>query len=117
MVAVALAGAVTVAGLTRQTGGEVKFDGDTWQLRATVPLKLLTVPTVILEDDTPPGATASGANGAACRVKFAWAEASDGNVNNAVNRHRAGITARIFRLDWDNLDCDSDFNMSRFRFK
>jgi hypothetical protein len=97
---------------------------ETWQVRSTVPLKPLTVPTVMLEEDVPPGATAPGENGAACRVKSAWAEAEQTNVRNVVVAHKNAIAAclaRIFslgfgNLDFNNLDFDeSDFNMSRFK--
>ena len=71
-VAVAPAGGVTVVGLTAQAGVDVvAWVDETWQVRATVPLKPLIVPTVMLEEEVPPGATASGENGAACRVKSA----------------------------------------------
>jgi len=70
MVAEALAGGATVAGLTVQTGvSVVACDEVTWQVRSTVPLKPLTVPTEMFVDDVPPGATASGDREAACRVK------------------------------------------------
>jgi hypothetical protein len=88
IVAEALAGGVTVVGLTVQTGGSVVTCVDvTWQARSTVPLKPLTVPIVMFEDDVPPGATASGENGAACRVTF-WANAADGKIRRAAHRHR-----------------------------
>ncbi len=72
MVAVAPAGGVTVVGLTAQTGVDVVgwFD-ETWQVRSTVPLKPLIAPIVMFEEEVPPGATASGENGAACKVKSA----------------------------------------------
>jgi hypothetical protein len=118
IVAVALAGGVTVAGLTVQAGVEVKFDGDTEQPKVTVPLKPLMTPTVMFEDDVPPGATASGENAAASKVKFC-AVAPDPKLSIAARRHKAGMPARparIFCLDCDGLDCDdSDFNMSRFK--
>ena len=111
---------------------------ETWQVRSTVPLKPLTVPTVTLEEDVPPGATASGENGLASKVK-SWAEAEESNVRNAVVTHKIASVAwrtRIFRfgfdklnvgnldpkrldlesLDFDKLDFDeSDFNVSRFK--
>ena len=116
IVAEALAGGVTVVGLTVQTGVSVVVCvDDTWQLRSTVPVKPLTEPTVMFVDDVPPGPTASGESGAACRVKF-WATANEGKIRNAANRHKTESLAcreRILNLDLD----DSDFNMSRFRFK
>jgi hypothetical protein len=124
IVAEALAGGVTVAGLTVQTGVSVNVVGVTWQLRSTVPVKPGSVPIVMFEDDVPPGATASGDSGAACKVKF-WADANDGKVRNAANRHKAPTRACAVRRrildfdgkDFDGTDCiDSDFTMSRFRF-
>ena len=129
IVAEAFAGGVTVDGLTVQTGVSVKFVGDTWQLRSTVPLKPLTVPTVMFADDVPPGATASGDSEAACRVKF-WADAPDDKVSKAAHRHRAAMPQsgiRRMNLDCNGFDFDAfdfndsdfnglDFSMSRFRF-
>ena len=125
MVTAAFAGGETVIGLTAHVGGEVVLWVDeTWQVRSTVPLKPLTVPTVMLEEDVPPGATAFGENGAACRVKSAWAEAEESNVRNTVVTHKtpsAACPGRIFSLGFDQLEFDnlnfveSDFNMSRFK--
>jgi len=93
-VAVAPAGGVTVVGLTAQAGVDVVVCVDeTWHVRATVPLKPLIVPIVMLEEEAPPGATASGENGAACRVKSAWADADDSSVRNAVIVHSTEIAA------------------------
>ena len=93
-VAVAPADGVTVVGLTAQAGVDVvACVEETWQVRATVPVKPLIAPTVMLEEDVPPGATASGENGAACRVKSAWAEADDSRVRNAVIVHSTEIAA------------------------
>jgi hypothetical protein len=134
IVADALAGGVTSAGLTVQLGGStvVWVIDVTWQPRSTVPLKPLTVPTVMFEDDVPVGGTASGDRGAACSVNWPdWANADEGKANNTANRHRAATAVcRVGRmnldfddlkfddLDFDNLDFDSlDFNMSRFGFK
>lgn len=142
----ALAGGVTVDGLTVQTGVSVKFVGVTWQPRSTVPLKPLSVPTVMLDDEVPPGAIASGENGVACRV--AWADAPDNKVSKAAPKHSAAIPAcRVLSsLDFEGLNEDvnddqnfdswdfnafdvndpevndsevnvSDLTMSRFRFK
>jgi len=72
IVAVAEDGGVTVVGLTVQAGGEVVVCGDeTWQVRSTVPVKPMSAPIVMLDEDVPPGATASGENEAACRLKSA----------------------------------------------
>ena len=117
-VATALAGGVTVAGLTAHAGGEVVVCAEeTWQASATVPVKPLRVPIVILEEAVPPGASASGENEAACRVKSAWADADDTLIRAASmqNIEKPASVARIFNLDFNDLNGDeSDFNMSRF---
>jgi hypothetical protein len=117
IVAEAFAGGVTVDGLTVQTGVSVKFVGVTWQPRSTVPLKPLRVPTVMLEDEVPPGATASGENGVACSV--AWADAADDKVNKAP-RHRAAIPAcRVLSsVDFEGLneDANDDQNFDSWDF-
>src|SRR5579864_1320172 len=62
-VALTLPGAVTDGGLTVHTGGSVATCCDvTWQVKLTVPLNPFTDPTWIRDDETPPGATASGLN-------------------------------------------------------
>jgi len=114
IVAEALAGAVSEAGLTVHEGPLVKI-GDTWQLRFTVPMKPLSAPTVMFADDTPVGGTASGDRGSTAKVKV-WADAGDDNVRNAADRQRNAMPAgmvRTWNLDFKGLD----FNMSRFRFK
>jgi len=117
IVAAAVAGGVTVDGLTWQTGGSVKVVGVTVQLRFTAPLKLLA-PTVMFEAVVPPGTTATGDKSAACSVNL-WAEADEDNdnkVRKAAIDHKAAMPAyplRTFKLDFNGLD----FNMSRFRFK
>jgi len=132
IVAEALAGALTVAGLTVHAGGSVKVVGITWQLRLTVPVKPLTDPTVTIADEVPSGGTATGENADASRVKLC-ADAA-GKVKRAASRHRAATatwTVRWISVDCDGLDCNgsdvvssvvwdcevSDFNMSRFWFK
>jgi hypothetical protein len=92
MVADAMAGAVTVAGLTVQTGMStiVVVVDVIVQARSTVPVKLST-PTVMLVEDVPPGDTALGERGSAARVKV-WAEAT-GKARSAAKRHRAMIPA------------------------
>jgi hypothetical protein len=68
-VAVAPALGVTVDGLTAHTGGEVVTCAEvTWHDKATDPLNPFTDPTVIAEEEVPPGASASGLKGAATRV-------------------------------------------------
>ena len=106
---------VTVA--TAPAGGVTVCAEETWQVSATVPVKPLTVPIVILEEAVPPGASASGENEAACRVKSAWADADDTLIRAASmqNIERPASVARIFNLDFNDLNSDeSDFNMSRF---
>jgi len=109
IVADALAGAVTLEGLTVQTGGST---GDcvvdvTVQPRFTVPLKL-SAPTVMFEDDDPPGATASVESGAAARVNV-WADADEGKARKTANRHKIAIPAGVLRnmsIDFDGSDFD-----------
>jgi hypothetical protein len=121
IVAEALAGGVTVAGLTEQLGGSVIdwIVDVTWQPRLTLPLKPLSVPTVTFEDDVPPGATASGDSVSACSVKV-WAAASDGKIRNAANRHKTAVSARPDHAELNGLDSngldfnDWDFNESAF---
>jgi hypothetical protein len=121
IVAEALAGGVTVAGLTVQLGGSVIdwIVDVTWQPRLTLPLKPLSVPTVTFEDDVPPGATASGESVSACSVKV-WAAASDGKIRNAANRHKTAVSARPDHAELNGLDSngldfnDWDFNESAF---
>jgi hypothetical protein len=119
IVADALAGGVTVAGLTAHAGVDVVACVDeTWQLRATVPVKPLTTPIVMLEEDVPPGATASGENWAACRVKSAWAAAAGSSMRKAAipHNHKAACPARFSNLYFKDLYfSNSDFNMSRFK--
>ena len=63
MVAVAVAGGVTLAGLTVHTGVEVVGCVDViWHPRVTVPLKLFTGSTVIDVAEVPPGAIATGSS-------------------------------------------------------
>ena len=69
IVALTLPGAVTEEGLTVHTGGSVATACDvTWQVKLTVPLNPFTDPTWIRDDETPPGATASGSNDAGVSV-------------------------------------------------
>jgi hypothetical protein len=99
IVADAMAGGVTEAGLTVQVGVSTVAcgcAGVTWQLRSTVPLNPFTVPTVTCADDPPPGATASSDRGPACRVKLC-ADVHDGKPRKAANRHKAEIPANLFR--------------------
>lgn len=133
IVAEALEGAFTVAGLTEHAGGSVKVVGMTWQLRLTVPVKPLTDPTVTVADEVPSGGIATGENSDACRVKVC-ADAEIGRLNSAANRQRAARLARAPRrmnvcgavadaISDVVSNCEvpdfevSDFNMSRVRFK
>jgi hypothetical protein len=139
----ALAGGVTVAGLTAQVGVSVIVcgcAGATWQLKSTVLLNPFTVPTATCADDVPPGATASSDSGPACSVKLC-APARDGKARKTANRHKAETPAYVLEnLDFNKRDLntpdfnadfakdfntsdfcdsdgdDSDFNMSGFRF-
>lgn len=73
IVAEALAGGATVAGLTAQTGASVAVCPDvvaTEQLSVTSPANPLTVPTVIFADEVPPGAIATSDREGADRVKL-----------------------------------------------
>jgi hypothetical protein len=133
IVAEALEGAFTVAGLTVHAGGSVKVVGMTWQLRLTVPVNPLTDPTVTVADEVPSGGIATGENSDACRVKVC-ADAEIGRLNSAANRQRAARPARVPRrmnvcgavadaISDVVSNCEvsdfevSDFNMSRVRFK
>jgi len=119
-VAVAVAGTVTDAGLTRHVGGSVMelSDGLTWQVKFTVPLKPVVEPIWIFEDAVPLGETASGLNGDACSVN-SWAKATDdrpeASASHAAIRHTTRIPPRLtadFTLDSDH----SDLNMNGFWF-
>jgi len=145
IVAEAVVGGVTVAGLTEQTGGSAKFVGDTWQLKFTDPAKPFTDPIVMLADEVPSGPMATGENEEADNVKLPWAEAEVARVKSATKLHRAAKPARMLpgtTLDIETLEGngsgihasetdasgidasdinasdldDSDFSMSRFRF-
>ena len=106
IVAEAVPGAVTVAGLTTHAGGSVKVPGVTAQLRLTVPLKPLIAPTVIFEAEVPPAVTASGENGAACKVKLPCANAADGKARQAANRQSTAKPARGLRTMKTNWSAD-----------
>jgi hypothetical protein len=121
-VAVAGPGATTDDGLMVHAGGLVAVCCPvTWQLKFTVTLGLVLLgnPTVIREEATPLGATASGLNGSAESVN------SDVPCAAATDANRATTTAQIanrhttlialcpginFILDSD----DSDLNMNGF---
>ena len=95
----ALPGTVTVAGLTRQLGGSVTpVVGVTWQVRSTVPLNRVVVPTVMMEAEVPPWDTAGGENDDACRVKVPWAKAADGKASKAIRQRAVTLTLRKSRL-------------------
>ena len=121
-VALALPGAVTDGGLTVHTGGSVATACDvTWQVKLTVPLNPLTDPTWIEDDETPPGATASGLSDPGSIVNSdvppcaSAAEAKQVKAKAAAIRHRAatpGCPKADFNLDSDH----SDLNMNGFWF-
>ena len=73
----------------------------------------------MLENEVPPGATASGENGVACRVKSPWAEAEEIKMREAVIAQKiaqAARTARDFNSGFVRFNGDdSNFNMSRFQ--
>lgn len=133
MVAEALAGGVTLSGLTVHTGASTivcACAGATWQVRSTLPLKPFTVPTAMFAEDVPPGSTATSDSEGACSVKFC-AEASAGKARKTASRHNAEMTGRSVRtisLGFEDSNCNGsvlnhsdcgnrDFNMSRFWFK
>jgi hypothetical protein len=118
IVAEALALGVTVDGLTVQTGGSttVVTVEVTAQARSTVPLKPLIDPTVMVDDEVPPGATASGLNVAACRVT-PWADASIGRASQAANRHTVAMPAcRMRRVRGDCEEFFGESNLDEFIF-
>lgn len=99
IVADAVAGGVTVAGLTAHVGVSTVVcgcAGVTSQLRSTVPLNPFTVPTVTGADEVPPGATASSDNGPACSVKFC-ADAHVDMPRKTANRQTDEILTCLFR--------------------
>jgi hypothetical protein len=75
----------------------------------------LRVPNVTFEADDCPGLTANGLKGVTiCRVKSPpWANAEGSRASSAHTAQRAARAIRNLRMDGEN----SDFNMSRFRFK
>ncbi len=80
--------------------------GATWQVRSTVLLKPLTVPTVMFAEDVPPGSTATSDSEGACSVKVC-ADAGAGKVRKTASRHKAQIPARparTIRLDPNDLN-------------
>src|SRR5579864_2859730 len=121
-VALALPGAVTDGGLTVHTGGSVATACDvTWQVKLTVPLNPLTDPTRIEDDETPPGATASGLSDPGSIVNSdvppcaSAAGAKQAKVRAAAISHRAanpGCPKEAFNLDSEH----SDLNMNGFWF-
>jgi hypothetical protein len=123
-VAVEIPGAVTDEGLTMHTGGLVAACCPvTWQLKLTVTLGLVSVgsPTMISEEETPLGATASGLNDSVVRANSEVPCAIAAGLNTpairqqAASRHSAATPPRPavdFILD---SDC-SDLNMNGFWF-
>jgi len=95
IVAEAVTGGVTVAGLTVHVGVSVVVCGSagvTWQLKSTVLLNPFNVPKVTCAEDVPPGATASSDSGPACSVKLC-ADAPDGEPRKTPNTHKAETPA------------------------
>jgi hypothetical protein len=123
-VAVALAGTVTDAGLTAHVGVSVVCCADvTWQLRLTVPLNPLTDPIWMIEEDVPPGATASGLNDAAWRVNSLVpcptatdAERQQKKAEIITIRQREAV-ARCPMIDFTLDSNHSALNMNGCRFK
>lgn len=121
-VAVETPGDVTDAGLTMHEGGFVATDCPvTWQVKFTVTLGLEGVgnPTIISEEETPLGATASGLNDCALSVNsdVPWPAAADANMTaihaQAANWHTIPMAlcpAVDFILDSDH----TDLNMNGF---
>ena len=137
IVAEALAGGVTLAGLTVHPGASTTvcgWVGVTRQVRSTAPLKPLSVPTVTVAKEEPPGSIAVSDSAGACSVKL-WADAVADKGRKTASRHAtvAAFAARKVSLDFDgsgfedsncngsvlnHSDCGNrDFNMSRFQFK
>jgi hypothetical protein len=117
MVAVAVAGGFTVAGLTVQVGGEVvTWFEVTWQLRATVPPKPPTGPTLMLVDDVPRGGMACGSSEVVFRVNSVvpCAAAAGAKRTDPTSRHNAKMAA----IESFTLNAESwDFTMRRFQYK
>jgi len=115
-VAVVFPGEVTDAGLTMHAGGLVAACCPvTWQVKFTVTPGLVGVgsPTIISEEETPLGATASGLNDCALSVNsdVPWATAADANTiaihTQAASWHTTAMAlcpAVDFILDSDHTD-------------
>ena len=114
MVAVAVAGGVTVEGLTVHTGVDVVACVPvTWQLRATVPVKPVAGSTRIEEDDVPPGAIATGSSEVVVNRNslVPWASTAGASIRHTIsNAGNAASLVQSFTLDGD----PSNFTMSRF---
>lgn len=118
IVAVAPPDDVIDAGLTRHVGssaGGIETEAVTVHPSVTLPVYPLGVTTVMFEEDVPPAAVASGEKAVAVKVKSTEADAA-GTTSRLASRHNTGRPPRLvhkFHLDSTN----SDFNMSRVRFK
>jgi hypothetical protein len=113
IVAEALAGGVTLAGLTVHSGALTIVcgcTGATWQLRSTALLKPPSVPTVTVAKEVPPGSIAFSDSAGAWSVKLCCADAFAGRVRKAASPQSATIAARpakTISLGFDSLDLDS----------
>jgi len=116
IVTVAVAGGVTGVGLTEHTGVDVVgCVAVTWQSSFTVPANPVAGVTVIVLDEVPPGAIATGSSDVVLKSNslVPWANAAGTKTRNRANKQNAGTymnLAQRFRLDAD----PSNFTMSRF---
>jgi len=89
----------------------------------TVPVNPFTDPTVIVDDDVPPGAIASGLNDDACSVNsdvpcWACAKETDRQAKaSAAAIRQTDIAARHPLMDFTLDSNHSDLNMHEFWFK
>src|SRR5436305_3991076 len=115
MVAVAVAGGVTAAGLTEQTGVEVVGCVEViWHPRVTVPLKLFTGSTRIDVAEVPPGTMATGSSVVVLRVNSLVpcaraAGAKTGETTSTNSRAKPLIPVQSFTLGANPFN----FTMSR----
>jgi hypothetical protein len=116
IVTVAVAGGVTDTGLTEHTGGEVVGCVElTWHSSFTVPENPVAGVTVMVLDEVPPGAIATGSSEVVLKSNslVPWASAAGTKTRNRASKHGAGTytnPVQRFRLDAD----PSNFSMSRF---
>ena len=118
MVAVAVAGGVTVVGLTVHTGVEVVGCVEViWQPRVTVPLKLFTGSTRIDVAEVPPGAMATGSSAVVVSVNslVPCSRAAGATARDATRTHNAATAATPFHIFNLDRDPSKKFTMSRFK--